>query len=59
MPQVLKRQAVGSPKAKDVNTGDPDYAPIPLSESALAKNGPFYPGGKNGVIGVHKVLQMG
>ena len=25
----------------------------------LAKNGPFYPGGKNGVIGVRKVLQTG
>ena len=32
MPQPPKRQAVGSPEAGDVNSGDPDYAPIPLSE---------------------------
>ena len=33
VPQAPKRQAVGSPKAGDVNSGDPDYAPITLSES--------------------------
>ena len=33
MPQAPKRHAVGSPEAGDLNTGDPDYAPIPLSES--------------------------
>ena len=33
MPQAPKRQAVGSPEAGDVNTGNPDYAPIQLSES--------------------------
>ena len=33
VPQAPKRQAVGSPEAGDVNTGDPDYAPVPLSES--------------------------
>ena len=33
MPQAPKRQAVGSPEAGDVNSGDPDYAPITLSES--------------------------
>ena len=33
MPQAPKGHAVGSPKAGDLNTGDPDYAPIPLSES--------------------------
>ena len=33
VPQAPKRQAVGSPEAGDVNTGNPDYAPIPLSES--------------------------
>ena len=32
-PQAPKRQAVGSPKAGDLNTHDPDYAPIALSES--------------------------
>ena len=31
--QAPKRQAVGSPEAGDLNTGDTDYAPIPLSES--------------------------
>ena len=29
------------------------------AQYSLAKNGPFYPGGKNGVIGVCKVLQTG
>ena len=33
MPQAPKRQALGSPKARDLNTPDPDYAPITLSES--------------------------
>ena len=33
VPQAPKRHAVGSPEAGDLNTGDPDYAPIPLSES--------------------------
>ena len=33
VPQAPKRQAVGSPEAGDVNIGDPDYAPITLSES--------------------------
>ena len=33
VPQVPKRQAVGSPKAGDLNTGDPNYAPIALSKS--------------------------
>ena len=33
VPQAPKRQAVGSPEAGDVNSGDPDYAPITLSES--------------------------
>ena len=33
MPQAPKRQAVGSPKAGDRNTPNPDYAPITLSES--------------------------
>ena len=33
VPQAPKRQAVGSPKAGDLNTRDPDYAPIALSES--------------------------
>ena len=32
-PQALKRQAVGSPEAGDLNTHDPDYAPIALSEN--------------------------
>ena len=31
--QAAKRQAVGSPEARDLNTGDPNYAPIVLSES--------------------------
>ena len=30
--QAPKRQAVGSPEAGDLNTGDPDNAPIALSE---------------------------
>ena len=33
VPQAPKRQAVGSPEAGDLNTPDPDYAPITLSES--------------------------
>ena len=33
VPQAPKRQAVGCPKAGDVNSGNPDYAPITLSES--------------------------
>ena len=33
VPQAPKRQAVGSPEAGDVSTGDPNYAPIALSES--------------------------
>ena len=33
VPQAPKRQAVGSPEAEDLNTRDPDYAPIVLSES--------------------------
>ena len=33
VPQALKRQAVGAPKARDVNTSDLDYAPVTLSES--------------------------
>ena len=33
MPQAPKRQTVGSPQAGDLNTRDPDYAPITLSES--------------------------
>ena len=33
VPQAPKRQAVGSPEAGDVNSGDPNYAPITLSES--------------------------
>ena len=33
VPQAPKRQAVGSPEAGDVNSSDPDYAPITLSES--------------------------
>ena len=33
MSQAPKRQAVGSPEAGDVNTGDLDYAPVTLSES--------------------------
>ena len=33
VPQAPKRQAVGSPEAGDLNTHDPDYAPILLSES--------------------------
>ena len=33
VPQAPKKQALGSPKAGDLNTPDPDYAPIPLSES--------------------------
>ena len=36
MPQAPKRQAVGSPEVGDVNSGDPDYAPITLSESEAA-----------------------
>ena len=31
--QAPKRQVVGSPEAGDLNTRDPDYAPIALSES--------------------------
>ena len=30
---ATKKQAVGSPEAGDLNTSDPDYAPITLSES--------------------------
>ena len=33
MPQAPKRQAVGSPEAGEVNSGDPNYTPITLSES--------------------------
>ena len=33
VPQAPKRQAVGSPKTGDVNAGDPDYAPITLTQS--------------------------
>ena len=33
VPQAPKTQAVSSPKAGDLNTRDPDYAPIALSES--------------------------
>ena len=33
VPQAPKRHTVGSPEAGDLNTGDPDYALIPLSES--------------------------
>ena len=33
MPQAPKRQAVGSPETGDLNTCDPGYAPIILSES--------------------------
>ena len=33
VPQSPKRQAVGSPELGDLNTCDPDYAPIILSES--------------------------
>ena len=33
VPQAPKRQAVGSSEVGDINTGNPDYAPIPLSES--------------------------
>ena len=33
VPQAPKRHAVGSPEAGDLNTGDLDYAPIPLNES--------------------------
>ena len=33
VPQAPKRQAVGSPEAGDVNAGDPDYAPITLTQS--------------------------
>ena len=33
VPQAPKRQAVGSPKAGDVNAGNPDYAPITLTQS--------------------------
>ena len=32
-PQAPKRQAVGSPEAGDVNAGNPDYAPITLTQS--------------------------
>ena len=32
---------------------------LTLLDDHQQKNGPFYPGGKNGVIGVRKVLQMG
>ena len=32
-PQAPKRLAVGSPEAGDVNAGDPDYAPITLTQS--------------------------
>ena len=32
-PQVLKRLAVGSPEARDVNAGDPNYALITLTQS--------------------------
>ena len=33
VPQAPKRQAVGSPKAKDLNTHNPNYAPIALCKS--------------------------
>ena len=33
VPQAPKRQTIGSPEAGDLNTGNPDYAPITLSES--------------------------
>ena len=33
LPQAPKRQAVGSPKTGDVNGGDPNYAPITLTQS--------------------------
>ena len=33
VPQAPKRQAVGSPKAGDLNTRDPNYGPIVISES--------------------------
>ena len=33
VPQAPKRQAVGSPETGDLNTCDPNYAPIALSES--------------------------
>ena len=33
VPQAPKGQAVGSPKAGDLNTRDPNYAPIALSAS--------------------------
>ena len=33
VPQAPKRQAVGSPETGDVNAGDPDYAPITLTQS--------------------------
>ena len=33
VPRAPKRRAIGSSEAGDVNSGDPDYAPIPLSES--------------------------
>ena len=33
VPETPKRQAVGSPEARDLNTHDPKYAPITLSES--------------------------
>ena len=32
MPDAPKRQAAGSPKAGDLNTFDPNYAPMALSE---------------------------
>ena len=33
VPQAPKRQAVGSLKAEDLNTHDPNYVPIVLSDS--------------------------
>ena len=33
VPQAPKRQAVGSPETGDLNTHDPNYAPIVLSKS--------------------------
>ena len=33
VPQAPKRQAVGSPETGGVNAGDPDYAPITLTQS--------------------------
>ena len=33
VPQTPKRHAVGSPETGDVNAGDPDYAPITLTQS--------------------------